>query len=131
MNYWAVLVAGAVSFLIGGLWYSPVLFGNLWMKLIGMNPEDADKSGMGKRFGMAFLSALLMSFVVERVFYSMKVYLLDEAIAVVVVLWLGFIATTNLGKVLWENKPVKLYFLDCGYYLVSLISMATILNLWR
>lgn len=27
MNYWAVLLAAVTSFLLGGLWYSPALFG--------------------------------------------------------------------------------------------------------
>ena len=31
LNYLAVLVAGIVIFMIGGLWYSPVLFAKPWM----------------------------------------------------------------------------------------------------
>jgi hypothetical protein len=30
MNIWAVSVAAVSSFLLGGLWYSPALFGGIW-----------------------------------------------------------------------------------------------------
>ena len=44
--------------------------------------------------------------------------------------WLGFIATTMIGIVLWEIKPVKLYLLIVAYYLISLLVMGSILALW-
>ncbi len=39
INYWAVLVAAVVSMVIGALWYSPVLFGKLWMKYSGLSDK--------------------------------------------------------------------------------------------
>jgi hypothetical protein len=35
--------------------------------------------------------------------------------------WLGFIATTSLGMVLWEGKSWKLYAINIGYYFVTFI----------
>ena len=35
INIWAVLVAAVCSFLLGGLWYSPVLFHKLWNREAG------------------------------------------------------------------------------------------------
>ena len=32
INWLAVLVAGVSSFVVGGIWYSPGLFGKAWMK---------------------------------------------------------------------------------------------------
>src|SRR5215207_6785080 len=34
----AVVVAAVAWFLVGPVWYSPLLFGNLWMKLRGLDP---------------------------------------------------------------------------------------------
>lgn len=39
LNYWAVLVATFSAFVIGGLWYSPVLFDKKWMSLNGFTDE--------------------------------------------------------------------------------------------
>ena len=40
INYLAVLIATAVTMVLGFLWYSPVLFGNAWVKQIGLNKEE-------------------------------------------------------------------------------------------
>jgi len=44
--------------------------------------------------------------------------------------WIGFLATTQIGSVLWEGKPVKLYLINTLHYLVALAVMATILAVW-
>jgi Protein of unknown function (DUF1761) len=41
INDWAVLVAAVVAFVMGGLWYSPLLFGKAWVKLRGMDSAQA------------------------------------------------------------------------------------------
>jgi hypothetical protein len=45
--------------------------------------------------------------------------------------WAGFIATSLLGPVLWEGKPMALFAINAGYYLVSLLLMGSIIGLWR
>ena len=40
INIWAVLVSIVAMMVIGALWYSPVLFGNTWLRLIGKKPEE-------------------------------------------------------------------------------------------
>ncbi len=36
INYLAVVVAALGSFLLGGLWYSPALFGKVWQREAGL-----------------------------------------------------------------------------------------------
>ena len=43
INWWAVLIAGLSAFVVGGIWYSPGLFGNAWMKDSKLNEEDIKK----------------------------------------------------------------------------------------
>ena len=40
VNYLAVLAAGIVIFVLGGLWYSPVLFAKKWIALQGRTEEQ-------------------------------------------------------------------------------------------
>ena len=40
LNFWAILVTVVVSFAIGGLWYSPLMFANAWMAEHGYKEED-------------------------------------------------------------------------------------------
>ena len=48
-------------------------------------------------------------------------------IKVGIMAWLGFVAPTMLGSVLWENKSWNLYAINAGYYLVSFALMGAVL----
>jgi len=42
--------------------------------------------------------------------------------------WLGFAVPLTAGSYLWEGKSIKLWVLNAGYYLVSLLVMGAILG---
>ena len=51
-----ILLAAASSFLVGGLWYSPVLFGKVWNAENGGPIEKASGAGHpAKVFGVSFV----------------------------------------------------------------------------
>lgn len=35
INYWALIGATLFAFILGAVWYSPLMFGNLWAKING------------------------------------------------------------------------------------------------
>jgi hypothetical protein len=133
VNYVAVIVAGVLSMAIGAFWYSPAGFGKQWMKLMGFTKKDlneAKEKGMGKSYALAFLSTLVMSYVLAVfVGFANAATILNGAV-VGFWLWLGFIATTMLGIVLLQNKPVKLYVLNIAHYLVVMLVTGAILAVW-
>jgi hypothetical protein len=47
LNYLAILAAAASMFLVGGLWYSPVLFGKAWQREVGLSDEELKKRQSG------------------------------------------------------------------------------------
>ena len=53
INYWAILASALSTFLIGGLWYSPAVFGKAWMHENGFTEEELKKGNMTKIFGLA------------------------------------------------------------------------------
>jgi hypothetical protein len=63
INVWAVIAAAVAAFLIGGLWYSPVLFAKSWQKEVGLSDETLENGNMALIFGVGFLLALLAAFV--------------------------------------------------------------------
>ncbi len=133
INYWAVLASAIASMVIGFLWYGP-LFGKLWMQLSGMTDKklkDAKKKGMGKTYAIAFLSTLVMSFVLAHFIDYVEATRITDALQLAFWLWLGFIATVQLGSILWEGKPVKLYLINVAHYLAALAVMASILAVWQ
>ncbi|MEN9625842.1 MAG: hypothetical protein RL557_170 [archaeon] len=132
VNYLTVIVCAVASMIIGSLWYSPLLFGNIWMKLQGFSKKDMNKAkqaGMWKLYLAAFIGSLVTA--------SVLGYLIDivgknvsTGILLAFLAWLGFVATTLLGNVLWEGKSVAVYVLNILYYLVNLVVMGLILGAW-
>lgn len=138
INLWAVLASGVAAFIIGGIWYGP-LFGKMWGKMMGwtneqmekMKSDPAMKKKMMKAYAMQFVNSLVMAYVLAHVLDFAKATTVQMGMQGAFWCWLGFIATTFMGKVLWENKPWKLYFLDTGHYLVNLLVMGSILAVWQ
>ena len=133
INYWAVLVATIAAMIIGMFWYSPKgLFGKQWMKLVAIPPKKMkamQKKG-GQSMFWGFVSTLVLSYVLAYVVDYAGAATLLGGIQTGFWIWLGFIATVQLGIVLWEGKPFKLYAINAGYHLVQLIVMGAILAVW-
>src|SRR6185436_11080467 len=100
INYWAILVCGVASMVLGSLWYGP-LFGKAWQKLMGWEHVDASKKAemmkdMQKSYILAFLGALVMAFVLAHSLVFAQSYLkVSDGSAIVqgaLWNWLGFIA---------------------------------------
>lgn len=128
-----VILATIVNIILGSLWYSPLLFGNIWIKLSKFTKKDmaeAKKKGMGK----TYFAALIFSFITSYVLAHFVEYTTARSIADGALLgfwlWLGFVVPMQAGMVLWEGKPVKLYFINILYYLVALMIMASIIAVW-
>ena len=133
INYVAVLVAAVASFVIGALWYSPMLFGKMWMKLSNVTDKEMKKAkekGMSKNFAFQFLGTLVMSYILAHFVYYTQASTVLEGMLTGFWIWLGFIATVMLGIVLWEGKPWKLYFIKAAHELVALAVMGAILAVW-
>lgn len=65
INFLAVLVAALSSFVVGFVWYNPKVFGTIWMNEIGMTEEKAKQGNMAKIFGLTFVFALLLAFMMQ------------------------------------------------------------------
>ena len=61
LNWGAIGVAALSNFVIGGLWYSPALFGSAWMRANGFSAEQLKKGSPAAIFGLAFVFCLLMA----------------------------------------------------------------------
>ena len=64
INYLAVLAAALSAFVLGGLWYSPVLFAKKWMAYTGIECAEGEKpkGNMGVIFGGAFLLSVVAAY---------------------------------------------------------------------
>lgn len=135
INYWAVLAAAVTYMVIGSLWYGP-LFGKYWRKLMGFTAQDMKSMRLSaaQAIGLGFLSALVMAQVLaheQAVWYDFMGATMSTFSFVFNLafwLWLGFVATTQLGAVLWENRSWKLFFFNAASSLVSLFAMSWVIT---
>lgn len=130
VNFWSVLLAAVSYLIVGSLWYSPLLFGKLWIKLNGFCDEDLKSSRpLWKILILSFLSAVVSSFVIAAVLGPRQSPDFGAVVgAIIAICW---ITMSKLTDVLFENKPVKLFFLHAGFDLVSFMIMGAIVGYWR
>jgi hypothetical protein len=130
INYLAVLVSAIANFVIGALWYGPV-FGKPWLKLSGVNEFKPNPVNMI----LGFVAALLMSYVLDHALIFGSAYLKIEGLPAGIMVsffnWIGFAAPITLGVVIYEKKSWKLWMLNNGCWLLSLVVMGIILSLWK
>ncbi len=132
INYVAVVAAAIAHMVVGFLWYG-ALFGKMWMSLSGLSEarlNELKARGMGPTYGAMAVASLIMAYVLAHFAGVWRPVGIGGAVQLAFWAWLGFIATTMLGSVLWEGKSPKLYLLNSGYYLFSLAVMSIIIVFW-
>ena len=132
VNLIGVLVAAVTSMLFGMIWYSPKVFGKRWMNLAGISKrkaKEAKEKGMALNMFFAFVSQIVTAGVLSVFLLYAGAASILASLLVAFLLWLGFVATTQIGSVLWEQKPWGLYTLNSLYSLLNLFIMAIALHL--
>jgi hypothetical protein len=134
INYPAVAVSALAYWALGALWYSPLLFERPFVALKGYTPEQVEAVRAASHAG-EIGAALAVSFVTAYVLAHFVKFTGAETVKSGALtgfwLWLGFIATSNLETVLFESRPLGLYFINNGYHLVGLLGMGALLAVWR
>src|SRR5687767_10045116 len=90
LNYLAILVAGLVNFVIGGLWYSPALFAGPWVKAAKLNPKTMDRTGMGAMYAGAAVGGVLVALCLGYLIKIGDATTVKEALRLAWTCWLGF-----------------------------------------
>jgi hypothetical protein len=133
INYPAVLVATIVHFLVGGLWYG-LLFSNKFTELIAWSPEKLQamqNQSQVKDLLIAFISALVLVYILAHFVQYTKARTALDGIQTAFWLWLGFIATTQLATVVFEERKLGLYLINVGYQFVACALAGVILAVWK
>jgi hypothetical protein len=134
IKYAAVIVATIVHFILGGLWYSPLLFGNKFLQIIAWTPQQLsamEAKGATKELIVAFISSLVLVYILAHFVQYTKATNAMAGVQTAFWLWLGFIATTNIATVLFEQRPLGLYLINMSYQLVACMIAGAILAVWR
>ena len=129
INYFAVAVAAVSSFVIGALWYSPVLFGKAWMRENGLSEEKIRNSNMAVIFGVSFLLSVIISF-------NLAAFLGKDAglawgLTAGGLAGIGWVAASLGILYLFERKSLRLFLINAGYQAVTYVVAGGIIGAWQ
>jgi len=129
INHLAVFAAAISDFVIGALWFSPILFYKGWLKETGLTEELLKKGNPMVTYGLTFILALVIS-------YNLAFFLAEPNTDAVWGLTAGFLAGvwaaagfSIIG--LFEKKSAKYMLIDSGYLLIAFAIKGLILGAWR
>jgi hypothetical protein len=127
---WLAIITGAVSaFVLGGLWYSPLLFGKIWMKETGITEESTKNTNMVKIFSLAFVLSLIASFFLAM-FIGANAGAGLGALAGFMA-GLGWVFTFMGISYLFESRTLTHFLINSVYSIVSLTLMGLIIGVFQ
>ena len=128
VNFWAVVVAAVSSFLLGGLWYSPVLFLKPWNKAMDRS-EDDDQPHPARAFGLGFVFSLVAAFFFAKLIGPAPD--LMYAIQTGFIVGLCFVGASFGINYQFANRPFSALFIDGGYHTLQFALFGFVLGIWR
>jgi hypothetical protein len=126
VNLVAVLIAAVSAFVIGGLWYSPLLFARVWQREAGVTDEQMKQASMSMIFGGAFVLTLVAA-AMFAVFLgpSPGLRLGIGAGASAGICWVAASFGVNY---LFERRSFKLFLINGGYNAVVFTAIGAVLG---
>lgn len=126
INWLAVIVAALAGFVVGGIWYGPIM-GKRWMGAVGLSEEQLKQGNMKLIYGGAFAFSLLASWTLAHTF---GIYAQDLSVPVKVLtafgVALGFIVPAIGTNYLFSHKSKALFFIDASYWLLFYTAMGLV-----
>lgn len=131
MPHLAILVCALSIFALGGLWYSPALFGRAWGRANGL--PTGPKAGKAKHpasvYGVAFLMAWLAAYAFV-ILVGHGAVTLHHWLHHGFVCGLGIAATSFAINYRFADRSTTLLLIDGGYHTVQFTLYGLILGLW-
>jgi Protein of unknown function (DUF1761) len=133
LNWLAVLVAAVVYFVLGALWYSPMLFARPWQRSIGWDPERTPPEQSPLTYVVPFLAYVVMAIAVGMLAKATATDEISEGLVLGLVVGVGLsLAHTLVDASFDPNKPEPwLWFaINGAYHTIGLIIVAVIIAAW-
>lgn len=114
INVIGAVIGGISAFILGGLWYSPVFFGNAWADACGLSEEQIKSASVAKMIGVT----LPLSILAALVFAAFLGREIDVVFGASAGLAAGlFWVAGSLGiNYVFEQKSLKLFLVNGAYH---------------
>lgn len=133
INLVSVLIAAVITFGFGALWYSPVMFGEVWLKYQGYTPKKmkALRKTAGRAYAASVTTTVVMAIVLSILITYAGVASAAQGVWLGLLAWVGFAMPIGLTANMYSDKPIGAFFVDSGYQLAYLLFMGGFLAAWR
>ena len=125
LNYIGIIAATVVAFVIGGAWYSPILFAKPWMRENGFT-EDDHRGNLLRMFGGAAVMLLIAAYVLSLVIGDDSSIL--DGLRIGLAVGTAFVAASFAVTYLFEKKSPALFVINAGYHVVTFTVMGAIIG---
>ena len=122
INTISVLVGAGLGYVLGGLWYSPILFGKAWMAAIGKTPEDLGSPVAGM-IGSA-ITSIIAAGVVALLVNGLGLSTWTDGVCLSLLIGVGLVGTSMLSDNFFSGTSWNLFFIQSGYRVCYFIVMA-------
>jgi len=130
INYFAVVAAAVSTFVLGGLWYSPLLFGKAWMRANNFTDADVQTFSKARMFGWSIVFSLVMSINLAMFLGGPGTNATWGMIAGALT-GLGWVAMAIAIIGVFENKSWTYIVINGGYMTIAFTVMGLIIGAWR
>ena len=130
INYLAVLAAAVSTFVLGRLWYSPLLFGKAGMRANSFSDADLQAFSKARMFGWSFFFALVMA-INLAMFLAGPTTNVTWGMAAGGLAGFGWVAMAIAIIGVFENRSWTYILINGGYMTVAFVIMGAIIGAWR
>lgn len=132
VNHLAVVASAVAYWVLGAVWYN--VFSGPFIALMRWKPEDVarmEAEGAAPQIAVALACSFVLAYALAHFIKFTGAEKAWQGAQVGFLVWLGFVATTNLNTVLFEFRPLGLYLINSGYHLVAMLGMGALLAVWK
>jgi hypothetical protein len=126
ISWIAVLLCGLVTLVIGGVWYSPLMFARVWQREAGLSDETLRTGSVPLRLASAFmLGAIAGAVFALFIGHEMTVAQATAAGAAAGIAWVAAAFGINY---LFEHRSLRLWAINGGYHAVQFTAFGAIIG---
>ncbi len=128
-----IVVAAVAAFVLGALWYSPVLFGKAWVAANGLTMEKIEsmRAAAPRAYTVSFLCNVVMAAALCVLLGRIGIVSWLTGAKLGGLVGVGFAATVGLTANMYSDRKLSAWAIDAAYQVAYLVLMGSILAAWR
>jgi hypothetical protein len=131
LNWWAVLLATFIYFVLGALWFTP-LFGKYYDIALGFDRQKDYKWPL-IYYISPFVNSLVVSIATAMLVYLLKIESLDESVSLGLLVGIGYAGAISFNNAVNPVTPRPLLYgaVTGGYHVVGISLIALVITALR